>query len=130
MSTNFGKSTIFLISFLAFLSGALIFWRIWQKKPTTGEPLLPTPTPAPRKYFPSPIPTVNSQEKIIRLLPLVTENYTIEYLPKVEKIFVLISGRPFEKFKTEIEEWFLSQGVKDLKELNLTWGSTRQGLSP
>lgn len=124
------RTTIILIAFLAFLSGLLIIWRLSQPKPTVPEITLPTPTSVPRKYFPSLPPTISNKEQIVSLLPIITQNYSIEYLPKVDTIFILISGRPFEKYKAEIEAWFLSQGVKDLKELNLTWGSTRQGLNP
>jgi hypothetical protein len=124
------KKTIFLIAILAFLSGLLIIWRLSQPKPTSPGVTPPTATPLPRKYFPSPQPTTSSKEKIIRFLPLITENYTIEYLPKVDTIFILISGRPVEKYQTEIEAWFLSQGVENLEELNLTWASTRQGIAP
>lgn len=123
-----GKNTIILISFLAFLTGILFFWKFFVQKPSRKELPLPSPTPSP--VLVSPAPGISPKQKIINLLPITTESYTIEYLPKPDKIFVLILGEPFERFKAEIEEWFYAQGVKDLEELDVSWGSARRGVAP
>lgn len=122
------KNTIILVSFLAFLTGILFFWKVFIQKPTKEELLLPSPTPTP--IIATPIPKFLPKQKIIDLLPIITENYTIEYLPKPDKIFVLILSEPFEEYQNEIKEWFHAQGVENLEELDISWGSARRGVAP
>ena len=120
------KKTLALISFLAFLVGALVFWKFLVQKPKETLPVLPTPTPT-SAFVPTIIPT-SSKEKVINLLPLITENYTIQYLPVPQKFLVLILKNPFEKYKLEVEEWFRSQGI-DPNDQSISWGSVR-GVAP
>lgn len=122
------RNTIVLITFLAFLIGILVFWKFFIQKPSKKEVPLPSPTPTP--FIISPTPELSAKQKIINLLPIVTVNYTIEYLPKPDKIFVLILSEPFEKYKEEVEEWLYTQGIENLDELDITWGATRRGIAP
>lgn len=99
----------------------------------------PTATPAPTIFFYSPkpaiivLPTTNpatvSSDKIISQLPIETPEYTIQYLPKTKKFIVMILENPFEENKKKAEEWFKEQGVEDLSELNISFGSSR-GVAP
>jgi len=143
MKTNINRNVIIIIIFLAFLLGILVFWKFFlvksQKQTSLPAPTInPTPiltlTPTATPIFFLPSPTIDikvtPKEKIINLLPITTQNYTIEYLPKIDKFFVLIFGTPFEKYKKEIEEWFYSQGIEKLEDLDISWGSPRQGISP
>lgn len=99
----------------------------------------PTATPAPTilLYSPEPtiivVPTITtstvSLNDIISVLPIETEEYTIQYLPKTKKFIVMILENPFEENKKKVEEWFKEQGVEDLSELNISFGSSR-GVAP
>ena len=98
------------------------------------SPLIEEEIPAPTQILispslsPSPLPTLSMEEKIIKGLPLVTENYTIEYLPVPNKFFVLILKNPYEKYKIEVEKWFKSQNI-ELNDPRIFWGSVK-GVAP
>lgn len=132
-SMKANRNTITIIALGAFLVGVLVFWKLFlAKKPTEKQPVVSTPTPTItyRPILPSPVLKITPKEKTIKLLPITTENYTVEYLPKINKFFVLIFGKPFEKYKTEVEEWFYSQGIENLKQLDISWGVPREGIPP
>ncbi|MFZ5365822.1 MAG: hypothetical protein ACOZBZ_00835 [Patescibacteria group bacterium] len=120
------RQTLVLIAFLAFLVGVLVFWKFFIGKPKETPEVLPTPTPTPT-IIPVITPTI-SKEGVINLLPIITENYTIQYLPRPQKFLVLILKNPFEKYKLEVEEWFRLQGM-DPKDPSISWGSAK-GVAP
>lgn len=76
----------------------------------------------------SPTPVYNPKEEILKNLPVVTDNYTIEYLPIPQKFMIIILKNPYEKYKTEVEKWFKDQGM-DPSDAHLFWGSAK-GVAP
>ncbi len=121
------RKTLILIAFLAFLVGALSVWKIFLAKPKKEIPSVSKPTSTPIPVV-TPTSGFSPKEKIISLLPITTENYTIQYLPVPKKFLVLILKNPFEEYKTEVEEWFRSQGI-DPGDPSISWGSAR-GVAP
>ncbi len=117
------RNTLFLIAFLAFLVGVLIFLFFLESK-NKKEERKTEPQPSPFGKLTSPTPTISPKEKVISLLPVKTEGYTIEYFPGSKKFFVLILKNPFEKYKKEAEEWFRSQGINP-NDKDIFWSSVR-----
>lgn len=121
------RKTLILIAFLAFLVGVLSVWKIFLAKPKKEIPSVSKPTLVPIPII-TPTSGFSPKEKIIGLLPITNENYTIQYLPVPQKFLVLILKNPFEEYKTEVEGWFRSQGL-DPKDPSISWGSAR-GVAP
>ena len=146
------SSLFWLILFLTSIVSLLVFNKFFHKPQNKEEIKIPPPTssiflsPTPiikkemsqeelfeylQKKHPSlplPSPTeISEKMKIILLLPVITEEYTIEYLPNIDKFFVSILKNPFEVYKKEVENWFYSHGVKNLEELNIIWNTPLKG---
>lgn len=86
----------------------------------------PTPTPNPT---PQPTGFLAPSESILRLLPIVTDKYTIEYFPNLKKFLVMILKNPYGENKKAVENWFKEQGIGDLTKFNIQYGSSR-GVAP
>lgn len=98
---------------------------VWpRQKPPPQKPLVPSPTPLPF-IIPSPVFSPLPQKikaRLIKKLPVITENYTIEYLSKSDKFLVIILKNPFELNKKAAEEWFRREGA-DPAQVSIQWGS-------
>lgn len=120
------RNTLLLLFILAFLAGGLLTWKFFLQKPRKEAPMMiPAPTPTPPV---TPTSGFSPKEKVVNLLPIITENYTIQYLPAPQKFLVLILKNPFERYKSEVEDWFRSQGM-DPNDPSISWGSAR-GVAP
>lgn len=89
---------------------------------TAPEPI-PTPPPTTQNTY-SP-----SVQTLAEKLPIITDEYTIQYFANINKFVILILENPYEENKKEADSWFKEQGVNDLSSLNIEYGSSR-GVSP
>lgn len=85
---------------------------------STPTPLIPTITLLPEPTILS--PTITARSKVINLMPIIKEDYTIEYLPASDKFVVMILKKPFDKIEKGVENWFLSQSINP-KDPNIYW---------
>lgn len=128
-----------IIAFLSIFLFSLVFlkWILQPKPPTT----LPTPelTPFPSPTFwPRPTPTLRATvpplsqkvlEKIIAQLPFKSESFEIEYYQKTKKFAVIITRGPINQTIKKVENWFKSQGVQDLTQIDILYQPTREVLN-
>ena len=105
------KKTLIVLISLVFLTIVLLILKITLSKKSALPPSqIETVTPTPTIISPTPV-VCPLNENVRGKLPLVTKNYTIEYFPVPQKFFVMILGRPFEKYKAEVEKWFTTYGI-------------------
>ncbi len=131
------QNTVFLIGFLSFIACLLLVWEIIIL-PSRKPPASPKPLP-PAKITPSlvpPSPTITAapsirttadplKRKIINLLPVENEDFSIEYSAPVDQFIVIIRRQPVNTYRKKAEQWFKDRGVKNLKRFNILWGETR-----
>ncbi len=87
----------------------------------TPTPLVPTPTLfLTTTLTPFLSPTLTLKLKLIKLMPVITKDYTIEYLPAPKKFVVMILKEPFNETVKIVEDWFFFQGV-DPKDPDIYW---------
>lgn len=67
----------------------------------------------------------NAKERILNQLPYETEEFKVEYLTSSDTFTVTILKNPYEANKTLANEWFKSNGVKDLSWFKIEYGSVR-----
>jgi len=124
------KNLFLLILILSFTATLLFIWHLFFKPPKAA-PVRKTGFP-PEISLPSPSPLEKNaqlkeiKERLILALPLTTENYFIQYLPKTDQFFILIKSKPYSLYKNEVLSWFKSFGIKDPeKDLPLFFTSSR-----
>lgn len=69
------------------------------------------------------------QKKIIGLLPLNTEEFSIQYFPKTDIFLVQIKKEPFSTYQQIAIAWFQEQGIKDLAKIKIRWLKEGPGMS-
>ena len=133
------RNTVLLIGALSFFACLLLIWELFilpkkshspfPVKPTIPQKQISSPTPTlppTATAFPSITATIDPlKQKIINLLPIENEDFTIEYSAPVDQFIVIIRRQPIETYRKEAEQWFKDQGVKDLERFNILWGKTR-----
>lgn len=105
------KKTLVVIIFLIVLVTILVVLKLTVGKKTTPSSPVETTTPTPTVISPTPV-VCPLNENIRAKLPYITKNYTVEYLPTPQKFFVMILGKPFERYKLEAEKWLTSNGIE------------------
>lgn len=118
------KKTLVFIIALVFLAIILLFLKIASKEKPLPLPQPETNTPTPIALSPTLPPSCPLESSVEAKLPVVTKNYSIEYLPVPQKFFVLIFGEPFERYRAEVEKWFTSYGI-DPRGPCVSWASPR-----
>ncbi|MBI4029514.1 MAG: hypothetical protein HY376_04085 [Candidatus Blackburnbacteria bacterium] len=120
------KKRLVILSIVILLAAGYM-WAISDSKP---KPTLTTTTPTPTKAL-----TVQEQNtlkenktRFIAQLPIDTPQYLIEYFPDRDYFFVQIRQNPYQQYKTQIENFFRSNGV-DPNYATIEWGSVR-GVAP
>jgi len=135
------KKTIILIVFLGILLIFIVLLKVLQSKNKSVPQTLPElitpiatiiPTVFPTHIISSTTPTstlsCTPNENILSNLPVVTSQYSIEYLPTPEKYFVMILQNPYEEQQTQVKKWFSSRGL-DPDSPCIVWTSTK-GVAP
>ncbi len=116
------------IIILAFLAVVLLAWEFLFKPKSEEGQVSPTPITLPVvTTMPTPAGET-AKDRAIKLMPLLTKNYTIQYLPNQDKFLVIILNNPFEEYQQEVKDWFVSLGI-DPSSVNITWASSR-GVAP
>ncbi len=120
------RKTLFFIIFLILAVIILLVLKILNKQ-LPSEETAPEITPS-ITIFPTQnltqTPTLSPEDKVIKQLPIVNNNYTIEYSAVSRKFIVIILKNPYKKFKAEAEGWFTSQEI-DPKSPDIFWGSIK-----
>ena len=75
--------------------------------------LLPTPTATTL--------TNNNKPAIIKLMPVKTPEYIIEYLVTSDTFIVRVLKTPYQANKTAAENWFKTHGAPNLQTLNILY---------
>jgi hypothetical protein len=124
------KSTLILITILAVGAIFSIILQIFilpnrksnssngTQKPTPIITVLPTPTIS--RQFSSP------KEKLINLLPVKEEAFTMEYLSSEDAFIVLIKTTDLNEGKTTAINWLEAQGINNWEELDFIWGGGKR----
>jgi len=102
-----------VILYLKYSTGKNVENSFQELTPTPTLFLTTTPTP-------SLSPILTPKLKLIKLMPVITKDYTIEYLPIPKKFVVMILKEPFSETVKIVEDWFLFQGV-DPKDPDIYW---------
>lgn len=125
------KNTLILIVALTagavFLAALQLFILPNQSKKTSSPATL-SPTPV-KEFFPSPSPTKqyrSPKEKLINLLPIKQESFTMEYLASEDIFVALIKTVDLEAGKGEAIAWLENQGITNWEELDILWGGGRR----
>lgn len=125
-----------IIVFLLAVLGVIILIKI-SIKPQESPLVVETPKPTiPPAFRPKPTPVFKptaplSQaivQKIIAQLPYKSETFEISYYQKTKKFAVTITSGPIEETMKEAENWFYTQGVQDLSQIQILWQPTREVL--
>ena len=79
----------------------------------------PTPTLVPRK--------ASIIQELVTLMPVVTDEFNIEYLPPTQSINVTIKKSPYEQSRKNAEKWLSDHGINpsDYKQFNIGFSSLR-----
>jgi len=75
--------------------------------------LLPTPTATPL--------TNTNKQAIIKLMPVKTTEYVIEYLVTSDTFIVRVLKTPYQANKTAAENWFKTHGAPNIETLNILY---------
>jgi len=132
------KNLFIFIFLLALIATLLAIWT-FVLKPTQKTPSPALPSPPPSFFFPSPLlspfppsypsfPSLpkETKENIIDSLPYETDGYSIQYLTKTDKFFILIKQNPYQQYKDQALAWFKNFGLENPEEeLSLFFTSSR-----
>ena len=129
------KSTVLLIGFLSFLGCLLLIWQVFIVPPknSPSSPVQPTEIIKPTNFptiIPSPSPVTKItidplKQKIVELLPIKNEDFTIEYSAVTDSFIVIALHQPIKVCHQKAEQWFKEQGVENLEQFNIIWGGVR-----
>ncbi len=129
------KSTVLLIGFLSFLGCLLLIWQVFivPQKNSPSSPVQPTEIIKPTNFptvIPSPSPVAEItidplKQKIVELLPIKNEDFTIEYSAVTDSFIVIALHQPIKACHQKAEQWFKEQGVENLEQFNIIWGGVR-----
>ncbi len=140
------KRTVLLIGLLSFFGCFLLIWQVFivPQKSSPSSPLFqptetskptnfPTAAPSPSLFpsiSPSPFFTTKItidplKQKIIELLPIKNEDFTIEYSAATDSFIVIALRQPIKVCHQKAEQWFIEQGVENLEQFNIIWGGVR-----
>jgi len=93
--------------------------------PTPHAPISPVPTlfptPTPSQLYLSPV----LKNELVEAMPIVQSGYTIEYLRTSDTFVVTVLEDPYETNKQLADNWFIDQGVEDLRSLNIMYHRLR-----
>ena len=93
-------------------------------KPTIPPAFRPKPTPV----FKPTAPSQTTMQKIIAQLPYKSESFEVSYYQKTKKFAVTITSGPIEETMKEAGNWFYTQGIQDLSQIQILWQPTREVL--
>lgn len=133
------KVLILVLIFLILILVVLLLLSKKEGKPTLIPPrqefISPTPITKPINIvlptiaftptqIPSPIPKQKlNRQQLINLMPVITEDFDIEYLKKSDLFLVTIKRGPYDIVRTKSEQWFIDRGITDFEEFNIKWGA-------
>ncbi len=110
------KKILLLFLVLSVILGVILYLKYSTGKNVENSFQELTPTP----LIPTPTLILTPKLKLIKLMPVITKDYTIEYLPIPKKFVVMILKEPFSETVKIVEDWFLFQGV-DPKDPDIYW---------
>lgn len=91
-----------------------------QATPSPIQTERPSLSPSPTKQYRS------TKEKLVNLLPIQKESFTMEYLASEDSFIVLIKTADLNAGKEETITWLKEQGIYDWEELDIIWGGGRR----
>lgn len=122
------RRNIVLITILIIIIIILVILRlVTENAPRTAQ-IAPAPSPSPTDAF---VPTTSTaasfsvKNRLIKRLPVVTDEYTIQYLIKSDTFLVTILLNPYKEYKNQAVAWFVQNGIQDPSVLNIQWNSIR-----
>lgn len=95
------------------------FFNASPGKTITKEAIILTPTPVKVINNLKSIIPISSRAQLIRMLPVRTDVFTIEYLAKSDTIIVTITKNPYTQNKQKALDWFKERGITDINSLNI-----------
>lgn len=115
--------TVLILLFIAYL----FLTSLGKKDSTTQEPPFPTASqvrpPTPTPTAPPLVEDEPLTEQIINRLPVVTDEYSIEYFSEQNLFSVTIKLPPLEENKQRANQWFLDNGFSSTEGLNILYSS-------
>lgn len=87
---------------------------------------IPQPTRSPLFISPTdiPIPSIVNRSVITTLMPVRTNEFTIEYLYASETFIITITQSPYEANKQKAEQWFRDRGISNLDTINILYNKS------